>query len=148
MPTLSHLIREQFITIIVSAPTRTYTSYVELMTSSLPSSSLNSDNDTSYTIATQPPRTSETGRVAGIVLGCVLGMMILAVLGYMYVFYRRWGKRKRNRKKRVGKDKRRRRRRKDLRGKKRRVKRKVRIVDVETEKDDGNEIGAEPTGDE
>ncbi|PQE29400.1 hypothetical protein CJF32_00003145 [Rutstroemia sp. NJR-2017a WRK4] len=128
-----HLIHEQFITIIVSAPTRTYTSYIELITSS---SSSNPDNDnvTSYTVDTHPSANSQTNPVVGIVVGCVIGMIVLAVLGYM-----RWERRKRK-----GRDRRRKRR----RGKKRGAKKKVRIVEGEgeTEKGEGNEGGGEQTG--
>ena len=104
---LPHLLHEQLLAIIVTAPTMTYTSYTELnnnapasQPASLPGSTPIGD---SYTVETQAPQTNNAGRDIGIVIGLILGVLILGLIGWLYMLKARQGKRKRRKGKGKGK---------------------------------------------
>ncbi|KAF7954779.1 uncharacterized protein EAE97_000038 [Botrytis byssoidea] len=96
---LPDLLREQFSTIIVDAPTTTYTSYIELNDNafasepaSLPDSTPISD---SYAVETQAPQPNNSGRDIGIVIGCIIGILILGLIGWVYMMKAKRSQRKR-----------------------------------------------------
>lgn len=93
------LFREQSSTIIVDAPTTTYASYIELNDNAFTSEPTALSDSTSigdsYEIETQAPQPNNSGRDIGIVIGCIIGVLILGLIGWIYMM-----KAKRNPKKR------------------------------------------------
>jgi len=101
---LPHLLHEQFLTIIATAPTTTYISYTELNNNALASQPASLPDSTpigdSYTVETQAPQTNNAGRDIGIVIGLISGVLISGLIGWLYLLKRRQGKGKRRKGKR------------------------------------------------
>ncbi|KAF7958037.1 hypothetical protein EAE96_003604 [Botrytis aclada] len=91
--------REQFSTIIVGAPTTTYTSYIELNDNAFTSEPASLSDSTpigdSYAVETQAPQPNNSGRDIGIVIGCIIGVLILGLIGWVYMMKAKRSQRKR-----------------------------------------------------
>ncbi|KAF5879075.1 uncharacterized protein Bfra_006279 [Botrytis fragariae] len=96
---LPNLLREQFSTIIVDAPTTTYTSYIELNDNSFTSGPASLPDSTpisdSYAVETQAPQPNNSGRDIGIVIGCIIGVLIIGLIGWVYMMKAKRSQRKR-----------------------------------------------------
>ncbi|QSZ35633.1 hypothetical protein DSL72_008503 [Monilinia vaccinii-corymbosi] len=100
VPTVTpYLIHQQFSTIIIGAPTTSYTSYVELSNNAFnpPPTSLSDSKPIGdpYTVAAQAPQPSNSGRDIGIVTGCIVGVLILGLIGWVYMMKAKQSQRKR-----------------------------------------------------
>ncbi|ESZ96139.1 hypothetical protein SBOR_3469 [Sclerotinia borealis F-4128] len=89
-PTALPHIHEHLSTNVVDAPpTVSATSYIKLNNNthtSVPTSLPDSTRvGNPYTVETQAPQPNNTGRVIGIVIGCIIGVLILGVIGWVYV---------------------------------------------------------------
>ncbi|KAF7917685.1 uncharacterized protein EAE98_010101 [Botrytis deweyae] len=96
---LPNVLREKFSTIIVDAPTTTYTSYIELNDNAFASEPASLPDSTpigdSYTVETQAPQPNNSGRDIGIVIGCIIGVLILGLIGWVYMMKAKSSQRKR-----------------------------------------------------
>ncbi|KAF7919279.1 hypothetical protein EAE99_008581 [Botrytis elliptica] len=96
---LPDVLREKFSTIIVDAPTTTYTSYIELNDNAFASEPASLPDSTpigdSYTVETQAPQPNNSGRDIGIVIGCIIGVLILGLIGWVYMMKAKSSQRKR-----------------------------------------------------
>lgn len=96
---LPDLLREQFSTIIVDAPTTIYTSYTELNNNAFASQHTYLPDSTpigdSYAVETQAPQPNNSGRDIGIVIGCIIGVLILGLIGWVYMMKAKRSQRKR-----------------------------------------------------
>ncbi|KAJ8068618.1 hypothetical protein OCU04_002325 [Sclerotinia nivalis] len=104
---LPHLFHEKFSTIIVKAPTTTYTSYIELNNNAIASGPTSLPDSTpigdSFAVETEAPKPNNAGRDVGIVIGCIVGVLILGLVGWVYMMRAKQSQRKK--KKGKGKEK-------------------------------------------
>ncbi|KAF7893539.1 uncharacterized protein EAF02_001077 [Botrytis sinoallii] len=96
---LPDVLRENFSTIIVDAPTTTYTSYIGINDNAFASEPASLPDSTpigdSYTVETQAPQPNNSGRDIGIVIGCIIGVLILGLIGWVYMMKAKSSQRKR-----------------------------------------------------
>lgn len=104
---LPYVFHERFSTIVVGSATTTYTSYIELNSNAVISEPTPLSDSTpigdSYAVETQAPQPNNTGRDIGIVIGCIIGVLILGLIGWVYMMSAKQSQRKRR--KRKGKEK-------------------------------------------
>ncbi|KAF7864413.1 hypothetical protein EAF04_006547 [Stromatinia cepivora] len=104
-----HLFHEKFSTIIVKAPTTTYTSYIELNNNAVASEPPSLPDSTpigdSYAVETEAPKPNNAGRDVGIVIGCIVGVLILGLVAWVYMMRAKQNQRKRKKGKGKGKEK-------------------------------------------
>ncbi|APA07635.1 hypothetical protein sscle_03g024050 [Sclerotinia sclerotiorum 1980 UF-70] len=98
---LPHLFHEKFSTIIVKAPTTTYTSYTEVDNNAIASEPTALPDSTpvgdSVAVETDAPKPNNAGRDVGIVIGCIVGVVVLGLVGWVYMMRAQQRQRKRKR---------------------------------------------------
>ncbi|KAB8300504.1 hypothetical protein EYC80_000669 [Monilinia laxa] len=96
---IPHLLHEQPSTIINGPPTTSYTSYIELKNNAFNAAPTSLPDSTSigdpYLVEPQSSQSSNSGREIGIVIGCIIGVLILGLMGWVYMMKVKQSQRKR-----------------------------------------------------